>query len=135
MIQWLGLIAQQQPPPDMTGALAGGLIFTILYLGLIIVAIAGIWKTFSKAGKPGWASIIPIYNVVVLLEIVGKPIWWILLLFIPFVNFLIAILIALDVARVFGRGAGFGLGIAFLPFIFYPILGFGSARYRGPAAA
>ena len=111
----------------------GGIVILLIYLAVIIVSIAGMWKVFEKAGKPGWAAIIPFYNIVVLLEIVGKPVWWILLLFIPFVNFIIAILIAIEVAKSFGKDALYGIGIAFLPFIFYPILGFGSARYRGPA--
>jgi len=87
--------------------------------------------TFTKAGKPGWASIIPIYNAIVLLEIAGKPIWWIVLLFIPLVNFIVIIIVVIDLAKNFGKGTGFGLGLAFLPFIFYPILGFGDAKYRG----
>jgi hypothetical protein len=110
-----------------------GLVFLVVYLGIIVLAIAGLWATFTKAGKPGWACIIPIYNVIVLLEIVGRPIWWFLLFFIPLVNLIIAILVNLDLAKAFGKGAGFGLGLIFLPFIFYPILGFGDARYQGAA--
>ena len=115
------------------GAVAAifGLIFTLFWLALVILVIVGMWKTFSKAGKPGWAAIIPIYNVIVLLEIAGKPIWWIILLLIPLVNLVILILVSIAVAEKFGKGAGFGLGLAILGFIFYPILGFGSARYQG----
>jgi hypothetical protein len=98
-------------------------------LPLTILVIAGIWKVFTKAGEPGWASIVPIYNAIVLLRIAGKPWWWLLLLFIPLVNVIIAILVSIEVANNFGKGGGFGLGLAFLGFIFYPILGFGSARY------
>lgn len=101
-------------------------------LPLVILFIAGMWKVFTKAGKPGWASIIPIYNTIVLLEIAGKPAWWFLLLLIPGVNIVIAIMVAIDLARNFGKGTGFGVGLALLPFIFYLILGFGDARY-GPA--
>jgi hypothetical protein len=97
--------------------------------------IAGMWKVFAKAGKPGWAAIVPIYNTIVMLEIVGRPIWWIVLLFIPFVNFVVWIIIALDLAKSYARSTGFGLGLIFLPFIFYLILGFGPATYVGPAAA
>lgn len=104
-------------------------IILVLYLGIIILSIAGTWATYAKAGKPGWASIVPIYNVIVLLEIAGKPIWWLILLFIPFVNIIVAIMIQIDVAKAFRKDSGFGLGLAFLPFIFYPILGFGSAQY------
>jgi hypothetical protein len=108
-------------------------VILVIYLAFFVAFFAGLWVTFAKAGKPGWASIIPIYNMIVLLEIAGKPLWWLLLFFIPFVNFVIAILVQLDVAKNFGKGAGFGLGLAFLPFIFYPILGFGDAQYQGAA--
>ncbi len=113
----------------------GSPVVLLIQLVLLAVVIAGLWKVFTKAGKPGWASIIPIYNVIVLLEIAGRPLWWVILFFIPCVNIIIAILVALDVAKNFGKGTGFGIGLAFLPFIFYPILGFGDARYHPVAAA
>ena len=112
---------------------AAALVFLVVYLGIIVLTIAGMWATFAKAGKPGWACIIPIYNLIVILEIAGKPIWWFLLFFIPLVNLIIYILVTLDLGKTFGKGTGFGLGLAFLPFIFYPILGFGDARYQGAA--
>ncbi|HYG80737.1 MAG TPA: DUF5684 domain-containing protein [Pyrinomonadaceae bacterium] len=112
---------------DMAASLA---VFLIV-IPLTILVIAGIWKVFTKAGEPGWASIVPIYNVIVLLRIADKPWWWIFLLLIPLVNIVISILVSIEVANNFGKGAGFGLGLAFLGFIFYPILGFGSARYIG----
>lgn len=108
----------------------GGMLGTLIGLAIIVAVIAGFWKTFEKAGKPGWGSIIPVYNAVLLLEIAGKPVWWIILLLIPFVNVIVAILVSIEVAKNFGKGAGFGLGLAFLGFIFYPILGFGNARYQ-----
>jgi hypothetical protein len=117
------------------GAGAGGMVGTIIYLALIILAIAGLWQTFVKAGKPGWAAIIPIYNVIVMLQIAGRPIWWILLLLIPLVNLVIAIIVSIDIAKNFGKGAGFGVGLALLGFIFYPILGFGDAQYRATGRA
>ena len=104
--------------------------------GLIaILSIVAFWKLFTKAGKPGWAAIVPIYNLIVLLEIAGKPTWWIILMLIPFVNFIIAILVFIALAESFGKGAGFGIGLVFLGFIFLPILAFGSAQYRGAGAA
>ena len=104
-------------------------------LAIVVLIIAGIWKVFSKAGQPGWAAIIPIYNAYILLKIAGKPGWWLLLLFIPLVNLVIGILVAIEVAKAFGKGTGFGLGLVFLGFIFYPILGFGSATYQGAPAS
>jgi hypothetical protein len=107
----------------------GGGFMLIIQLAILILMIAGLWKTFTKAGKPGWASIIPFYNLIVLLDIAGRPWWWLILYLIPFVNLVIAIVVSIDVAKNFGKGAGFGVGLAFLSFIFYPILGFGDARY------
>jgi hypothetical protein len=107
----------------------------VVEVAIIIVVLAGMWKVFTKAGQPGWAIIIPIYNAYILCKIAGRPGWWVLLLLIPLVNLVIAILLAIDVAKNFGKGAGFGLGLAFLGPIFYPILGFGSATYRAPAVA
>jgi len=108
-----------------------GIIAIILYLGVIALMIASMWKVYEKAGKPGWAAIVPIYNIIVLLEIVGKPLWWIVLLFIPIVNIVIAIMIYIELANRFGKSAGFGIGLVFLSFIFFPILGFGDAKYLG----
>jgi hypothetical protein len=121
-----------QPGPGEVAA-AGGV--TIVYLIVLVVLIAALWKIFTKAGKPGWAAIVPIYNGIVLLEIIGRPLWWIVLLLIPFVNIVIAFITSLDLAKSFGKGTGFGLGLIFLGPIFLPILGFGSARYQGPSAA
>src|SRR5262245_19891869 len=106
----------------------------IVGLLIAVVLIAAMWKVFTKAGQPGWASIIPIYNIYIWCKIVGRPAWWIILLFIPFVNFIIGIILCIDLAKSFGKGAGFCIGLALLGFIFFPILGFGSAQYQGPAA-
>jgi hypothetical protein len=108
-----------------------------MIIGLLIALflIVAMWKVFTKAGQPGWASIIPIYNLYVWCKIVGRPGWWIILLLIPFVNFIIGIILSIDLAKSFGKGAGFGIGLALLGIIFWPILGFGSAQYHGPSAS
>ena len=93
------------------------------------------WIIFSKAGKPGWAIIIPIYNIIVLLQIVGKPWWWFLLMCIPVVNMILAIWVTNLLSKSFGKGVGFTLGLLFLSIIFYPVLAFGGAKYEGPAGA
>jgi uncharacterized membrane protein YhaH (DUF805 family) len=116
---------QGEPPSPVS------IIFGLLVALLMIVAM---WKVFTKAGQPGWASIIPIYNLYIWCKIVGRPWWWILLMLIPFVNFIVAIILCIDMAKSFGKGAGFGIGLALLGLIFWPILGFGSAQYQGPAA-
>lgn len=110
------------------------LIPALIGLAFLIFMIASVWKVFVKAGKPGWASIVPIYNGIVMLEIAGRPLWWILLMLIPVVNFVIIIIVMIDLAAKFRKGTGFGVGLAFLGFIFFPILGFGPARYVGPQA-
>jgi hypothetical protein len=117
--------SESNPPSPVS------IIFGLLIALLIIVAM---WKVFVKAGQPGWASIIPIYNLYIWCKIVGRPWWWILLMLIPLVNFIICIILCIDLAKSFGKGVGFGLGLAFLGVIFFPILGFGSAQYEGPTA-
>jgi hypothetical protein len=112
-----------------------GPVFWICWFAFTILMIAAWWKIFSKAGQPGWATIIPIYNWIVWCKIVGRPWWWILLLLIPFVNFIILIILIIDLAKSFGKGVGFGIGLLLLPIIFFPILGFGSAQYQGPSAS
>ena len=122
-----GVFAQQE-------STAGGAFGALLGLAFGLVVIVAFWKIFAKAGQPGWASIIPIYSTIVMLRIVGRPWWWLLLLFIPLVNFVIGIIVCLDLAKSFGKGAGFGIGLLFLSPIFALILGFGGARYVGPVA-
>lgn len=107
------------------------LIFGIFFLAVMIFMIASVWKVFTKAGEPGWASIIPIYNIIVFLKIAGKPLWWIILCIIPVANLIVGILASIGLAKNFGKSDGFGIGLAFLPFIFCPILGFGDAKFVG----
>jgi hypothetical protein len=111
---------------------AAGLPF-LVFLALLLVVLIGMWKVFVKAGQPGWGSIIPIFNAYCLVKIAGKPGWWLLLFFIPLVNLIITILVCIGISRNFGKGDGFAFGLVFLPFIFYPILGFGDASYGGAA--
>ncbi len=110
-----------------------------LFVGSIVGVVVGLlfaalmfWKVFTKAGYPGWASLIPIYNMYVLCKIGGKPGWWVLLMFIPLVGIILLLLVCIDIAKNFGQGAGYGVGLFFLGFIFFPILGFGDAQYIGP---
>ncbi|HXY27125.1 MAG TPA: DUF5684 domain-containing protein [Acidimicrobiales bacterium] len=115
-------------------ASGGADIFIIIYLAIIVLEIAALWMVFVKGGRPGWAAIIPFYNYYVLLKVVGRPGWWLILYFIPIVNIVIWIIVAIDLAKSFNKSTGFAVGIIFLAFIFIPILGFGSAQYAGPAA-
>lgn len=104
----------------------------IFCFGIAIIVIAGQWKAFEKAGQPGWACIIPIYNMYILLKIGGKPTWWLLLFLIPIVNIVIAIWTMNMISKSFGKDEGFTVGLVLLGLIFWPILGFGDAVYRGP---
>ena len=112
-----------------------GTLGVLAYLGVIVLVIVSIWKIFEKAGKPGWAAIVPIYNMIVLLEIVNKLVWWIVLMVIPFVNIVIAIIVYVELAKAFGKSAGFGIGMIFLSFIFLPLLAFGDDQYLDGAAS
>ena len=112
---------------------APGPLFWIFEIAVTILIVASMWKIFSKAGQPGWAAIIPIYNFIVWCKIVGRSAWWVLLLLICFPIFYI--ILCIDLAKSFGKGVGFAIGLILLSVIFFPILGFGSATYQGPSAA
>ena len=120
----------QNAPSPVATAIIG-----LVGLGICIFFIACLWRLFTKAGEPGWASIVPIYNIFVMLKIAGKPGWWFILLCIPGVNFIISILVGISLAERFGKTAGFGIGLALLGFIFLPILAFGDAQYLGEKSA
>ena len=107
----------------------------ILYIAVIVIVIVAFWMLFTKAGKPGWAAIIPFYNYWVAWEIVGKPGWWMFFSFIPIVNIVFAIILCLQIAPRFGKGTGFAVGLIFLGFIFLPIMGFDSSKYIPPGAS
>ena len=130
------LLFQDDGDAAATAVLFGlGGTFLIIMLALAVVFIIGMWKVFAKAGQPRWACIIPIYNIYVLTQIAGRPGWWVLLFFIPLVNIVISLLLAIDIAKSFGQSAAFGVILLFLlSGIGYLVLGFGNYRYQGPAA-
>ena len=124
-------------------------VYVIIMIAIYVVTVVGLWKMYVKAGSPGWAAIIPIYNWWVWVEMIGRPRWWfwalvasVLLSWIPIVGIILSILMfvlylmgCLDMAKAFGRGAGTGIGLWLVPFVFAPILGFGDAQYLGPVAS
>lgn len=117
---------------DSYGGAGGGDIFSLI-IGIVValVMIAGMWKMFSKAGEPGWASIIPFYNAYVLFKITwGSGIKFLLLL-IPIANFVVVIMTQIKLAKAFGKSTGFAVGLILLSPIFYVILGFDSSEYLG----
>lgn len=117
---------------DTGGMMAAMGAAMIIYIAFLLLIVVSMWKIFTKAGKPGWASIIPIYNLIVWLDIVGKPTWWIILLLIPFVNIVIIVMITHQLSLSFGQGIGTTLLLIFLPMVGYPLLAFGNAQYIGP---
>jgi hypothetical protein len=112
--------------------LAGLIIYLVFVFGLVALMIAARWKIYTKAGKPGWACLIPIYSFIVFCEIAGKPWWTIFMLLIPIYGIVVAIQVIHGVSKSFGKDGGFTAGLIFLPIIFYPILAFGKATYVGP---
>jgi hypothetical protein len=132
MLAAISMLKMQGEIPNPLRMLFSGPILLVA-LALLVVLVAGFWKMFEKAGQPGWTAIVPIYNVYIMLKIVGRPGWWLILFFIPLVNLVINIIVAIDIAKAFGQSAVFGF---FLNFLFggigYVILGFGNYRYMGP---
>jgi len=126
------------------GILAGMMAFVAAYFLVIMVIavfmIVSMWKVFVKAGKPGWAALIPVYNIIVLLEIVGRPTWWVLLYFlsvIPFVGWIgamiVSVIVMIDLAKSFGKDTGFAILLILLPIVGFPMLAFGKDEYKGPS--
>ncbi len=108
------------------------MVYWVIMLSLSILAIIGMWKMFVKAGKPGWASLIPFYGSYKLYEIAWGNGWLFLLQLVPCVNIVVMVIVNMKLAKAFGKGTGFMIGLLLLPSLFYMILGFGSAEYEGP---
>ena len=104
-------------------------LFFLIYIGIIVVMIISIWKIFTKANQPGWACLVPFYNWYIMVLIAKKPMLYFGMMFVPFVNIVFMIMIINGICKNFGKTEGFTVGMIFLPFIFYPILGLGSAKY------
>lgn len=111
------------------------IVFMLIMFAFWLLMVVSGWKVFSKAGQPGWGVLVPFYNLYLMLKIVGRPGWWLLLMFVPVVGAIVGIVVLHDMSKSFGRDVGTTLGLLFLPMVFWPILGFGSAEYEGPAAA
>ena len=135
------LVEDSVPVSEISGAeLAGVMTFIGVYLAFMLIlfaiSIVSMWKVFTKAGRAGWESIVPIYNIYVNLLIVGRPGWWLLLFFVPFVNVVIVLILAIDMAKSFGRSTAFGvIGLFLFSLVGYAILAFSSDKYIGPAGS
>lgn len=110
-------------------------IFIILIIAvsaiILLLTLIGQWKTFSKARQPGWACLVPIYNIIVMLKMTSMSISRLFFYLIPGLNIYMIFILPIKVAKSFNKSAGYGMGLLFLPFIYYPILGFGKAEYMG----
>ncbi len=115
-------------------SVVAAVLVSLVFLAIFVLLVAAMWRIFTKAGEAGWKSLIPIWNLIVLLRIAGRPAWWLLLFLVPLVNIVVAIIMYVDLAKAFGKGIGFALGMIFLSVIFLPILAFGDAQYRGRVA-
>jgi len=104
--------------------------WVIVEIVFMVLVIAGTWKIFEKAGRPGWGAIIPFYNTYLMLKVAGRPGWWLILFFIPFVNIVIWLIVALGISENFGHGAGYGILLWLFSPIMALVLGFGSSQYK-----
>jgi hypothetical protein len=129
----MGGLAQTTVTFEGSG-LAWGMFF-LWFVVFYAIAVIPYWVIFTKAGMPGWPALIPIYSTFVLLKVVGRPGWWLLLFLVPFLGFVIYIILMNDLSKSFGHGVGFTLGLVFLSLIFFYVLAFGSSTFRGPAGA
>ncbi|MCA1744387.1 MAG: DUF5684 domain-containing protein [Bacteroidales bacterium] len=109
------------------------LLFSLVSVALSLFLLVALWNIFEKAGKPGWTAIIPIYNLLIFLQIIGKPWWWIFLIIIAPLNLIFGIWAINLLSKSFGKGVWYTVGLIFLPYIFIPVLSFGDAQYKGAA--
>lgn len=107
--------------------------FLLMTLAVCLTIFAGMWAAFAKAGQPGWSSLVPVYNLYVMTKMAGKPAWWTLLCLVPLVGIVFLFLVHLEMAKAFGKGAGYAVGLLLLCFIFWPMLGFGDAAFQRAA--
>lgn len=137
-MEYMATVGQPESLSELSDAQVAGLaafatVWAAISLVIFAVSVVALWRIFSKAGQAGWKSLVPLYNAYVLLQIVGRPGWWLLLLFIPLVNIVIALLVSLDLAKVFGRSQIFGVVALFLfSLVGYCILAFSGDKYLGP---
>jgi hypothetical protein len=103
-----------------------------LTVGFVVLEVIGLWGVFAKAGRPGWWALVPGFDLFVLVRVVGRPWWLAVLFFVPVADLVAAIVVFYALARSFGKGMAYTVGLLVLGFVFVPVLGFGSAEYLGP---
>ena len=110
-----------------TAAAAASTTTSLVILAIVVLLIAAMWKVFERAGEPGWAVLVPIYNLYILCRIAGMSGWWVLVALIPLVSIIFVFASSIGIAQRFGKGVGYGIGLALLPFIFWPMLAWGDS--------
>ncbi len=120
-------------PADTGASLAVLGVMFLVYIPIIVLMVAAMWKLFTKAGKPGWAALVPIYSTIVSLEMVGMPLWWLAIAI--FIGPVYMVFFCINLAKSFGKDTTYALGLIFLPIIFVPMLAFGKSQYQGPVVA
>lgn len=108
-----------------------GVAMLVVAVAFAVMIGAAMWRIFTKAGESGWKSLIPVWNLIVLVRMAGRPRWWLLLLLVPVVNLVVTLAIFIALSRAFGKGIGFGIGLVLLGLVFFPVLAFGQAQYTG----
>lgn len=133
MVADMNLLGAENSVVFNGGLIALLAVLGVVYLILIGFVIATYWKLFTKAGQPGWYSLVPILNIYTLIKIAGRPGWWWILMIIPLVNIVVIILVMIDLAHAFGKDTAFAVGLILLGVVFLAILAFGDSQYLGPA--
>ncbi len=106
-------------------------VLVIFWLAVMVLLVVSDWKIFVKAGKPGWAILVPIYNIIVMLQIVKKPLWWIVLLIVPLVNIAVVVIIVYNLVIKFGQPGWHVIPALILGCVYFPYLAFSKAQYNG----
>ena len=127
-------LAQQNTGASIAAGIMG-IVILLIWLAIIVIFVAGMWMTFVKAGQPGWAAIIPIFNIYIMLKVAGRPGWWLILYLIPVVNLVVIIIVYNDIAKSFGHGLLMTLLLFFISPVAFCVIGFGGSQYQGPVAA
>jgi len=113
------------------GIMGAGVAMIIVYLLIAVVYVVSYWKIYVKAGKPGWAAIVPFYNIIVLVEIVKKPVWWVVLFFVPCANIVALVLVSIEFVKVFGKPSWHAVLFILLGIVYAPYIAFSDAKYVG----
>ena len=129
LARWADVLRQLEPR-DVMGLAGSALLFAMLWWPFAAAAVAGGWSVFTKAGRPGWTSLVPCYNALQFLRIARVPSWWLVLLLVPGVNVVVYARTCLAMARVFGQSPRFARGLFLAPPLFVAMLGLGPSRYR-----